>query len=134
VSQEYDKIAKIEQAIKKKYGEEAIKNPLSNWDPDKEKEYIEQIKEVSKNEKTKTKREKEYYNGFLMDKKLLTRDNNSVCPICNVYSFSVRDDVYFNKWECCFACYVQWVENREERWTHGWRPGVEDRNGKREGG
>ena len=134
MSTDYDKIAKIEQAIKKKYGEEAIKNPLSDWDPDKEKEYIEQIKEVSKIEKSKTKGEKEYYNGFLMDKKLLTRDNKTGCPVCGEYSFSVRDDVYFNKWDCCYRCFVKWVEGREQRWTGGWRPEVEVKDDKSESG
>ena len=28
-----DRIAAIEQAISKKYGEEAIQNPKSTWDP-----------------------------------------------------------------------------------------------------
>ena len=130
MSKDYDKIAQIEQAIRKKYGEEAIKNPLSDWDQDKEKEYIGQIKEVSKIEKSKTKSEKEYYNGFLIDKKLLTRDKKSSCPVCEEYSFSVRDDVYFNKWDCCYGCYIRWVEGREERWTHGWRPDLEDSDGK----
>jgi len=130
VSKDYDKIAEIEQAVKKKYGAATIQNPLSSWDQDKEKEYISQIKEVSKIEKSKSQGEKEYYNGFLMDKKLLTRDNRSGCPICGKYSFSVHDDVYFNKWECCHGCYIRWVEGREERWTQGWRPELRDEDGK----
>ena len=134
MTKDYDKIAKIEQAIKKKYGEEAIKNPLCDWDQDKEKEYIEQIKEVSKIEKSKTQSEKEDYNGFLMDKKLLTKDNKSVCPVCDEYSFSMRNEVYFNKWDCCYACYIQWVEGREGRWTRGWRPEVSESDDKRESG
>ena len=134
MSKDYDKIAEVEQAIKKKYGEEAIKNPLSDWNQDKEKEYINQIKEVSKNEKSKTPSEKEEYNGFLMDKKLLTRDNKSVCHVCDEYSFSVRDDVYFNKWDCCYGCYIRWVEGREDRWMEGWRPEVEVENDKSESG
>jgi hypothetical protein len=134
VSTDYDKIAKIEQAIKKKYGEEAIKNPLSDWGQDKEKEYIEQVKKVSQIEKSKTKSEKEEYNGFLIDKKLLTRDNKRACPVCAHYSFNVRDDVYFSKWDCCRECFIRWVEGREERWTQGWRPKIENEDGKRESG
>jgi len=134
MTKDYDKIAEIEQAIKKKYGSEAIQNPLSGWNPDKEKEYISQIQEASEIEKSKTQGEKEEYNGFLIDKKLLTRDNKSGCPVCGEYSFSVRDDVYFNKWDCCYGCYIRWVEGREERWTEGWRPEIEDENGKSEGG
>ena len=37
-------IAAIEKAISKKYGDEAIVNPKSLWDEDKEKDYIEQVK------------------------------------------------------------------------------------------
>jgi len=36
-----NKIAKIEQAIAKKYGEETIQNPAKYWDENKEKEYLE---------------------------------------------------------------------------------------------
>ena len=134
MTKDYDKIAKIEQEIKKKYGEEAVQNPLSSWDQNKEKEYLDQIKEVSQIEKSKTQGQKEEYNGFLMDKKLLTKDKKSVCPLCDEYSFSVRDDVYLNKWDCCFGCYIRWVEGREERWTQGWRPEVEGKDDKRESG
>ena len=42
-------IAAIEKAISKKYGDEAIVNPKSLWDEDKEKDYIEQVKKTTKN-------------------------------------------------------------------------------------
>jgi len=67
-----------------------------------------------------------------MDKKLLTKDNKAECPVCDDYSFSTRDDVYLNKWDCCYRCYVQWVEGREERWEQGWRPALEVSDDKRE--
>ena len=38
-------IAGLEKAIKQKYGEEAVQNPSSNWTPEKEKEYLQQLKE-----------------------------------------------------------------------------------------
>ena len=60
--------------------------------------------------------------GFLISKKLLNRDNNRICPICDIYSFEIRDDIYMNKFDCCFKCYIQWVIDREERWKTGWRP------------
>ncbi|MCW4031013.1 MAG: hypothetical protein NWE80_01470 [Candidatus Bathyarchaeota archaeon] len=126
---DYNKIAEIEQAIKKKYGENAIKNPLSSWTQEKEEEYVEQIKEISKKEKQTSNRDKERYNGFFVDKKLLTKDKNRECPVCHSYSFSIRDDTYLAKWDCCYGCYVQWVEDREERWATGWRPELEVENG-----
>ena len=133
MSEDYNKIAKLEQEIKKKYGADAIKNPLSSWDQSKEKEYIDQIKEVSSREKSQGSTEKEYYNGFLMDKKLFNRDNKTDCPVCGQYSFSVRNDVYLNKWDCCRGCFIRWVEGREERWKTGWRPEGEASDDQREG-
>ena len=35
---------------------------------------------------------------------------------------SVKDDVCLVKFDCCNNCYIQYVENREERWLKGWRP------------
>ena len=32
--------AKVEKAIAEKYGKEAVTNPKSHWDDDKEKEYL----------------------------------------------------------------------------------------------
>ena len=31
-------VAKVEQAIQKKYGKEAIQNPTANWEEEKEKD------------------------------------------------------------------------------------------------
>ena len=30
-----------------------------------------------------------------------------------------------NKFECCFKCFIQYVDGREERWEKGWRPDKE---------
>ena len=66
--------------------------------------------------------EKIELNGFLINKKLLNRDTNRVCCVCEGYSFDPRDGLYINKFSTCRICYIQWVENREERWKKGWRP------------
>jgi hypothetical protein len=123
VSADHNKIAKLEKAIKTKYGDEAVRNPLSNWDEGKEEEYIEQIKEVAAEEKERQHSEKEYYSGFFVDKKLLSKESNRICPVCNEYTFDLKDDVYLNKWESCHKCYIQWIEGRESRWKSGWKPG-----------
>ena len=116
-------VAKIEQAIAEKYGQETIQNPKSNWDPEKEKEYLEQIEKQAKKEiKIEQKSEKVLKDGFLINKKLINKKSNRQCPICSAYSFSKRDDLYMNKFECCFKCYIQYVQGREERWQSGWRP------------
>jgi ribosome modulation factor len=116
-------IAKIEQAIQKKYGKEAIQHPKANWDEEKEKEYLLQLKEfVDKQRQKKDKVEKVEKDGFLVSKKLLNKASTRTCPVCEIYSFSVKDDIYMNKYDCCFECYVQHVETREQRWLEGWRP------------
>ena len=35
---------KVEQAIANKYGKETVVNPKSQWDDEKEKEYLDQLK------------------------------------------------------------------------------------------
>ena len=119
-------IAALEKAIAKKYGKEAIINPKSNWTEEKEKEYLEQRTELIKREqKTNEKTEKLEKDGFFIPRHLINKTNKRDCPICETYSFNSRDDVYMNKYECCHDCYIQWVENREERWVKGWRPNSE---------
>jgi len=114
---------KVEQAIAEKYGIETVQNPKANWSPEKEKEYLEQLKKLSQKEnKTKEKTEKIEVDGFFINKKLINKKNKRKCEFCNTYSFNLKDDVYFNKFDCCYDCYVKWIEHREERWNSGWRP------------
>ena len=116
-------VVKVENAIAKKYGEETIQNPRGNWDEEKEKEYEEQLKKLAEKERiTEDRDEKIEVDGILMSRKLLNRETNRSCPVCNKYSFESKDDVYMNKFDCCFQCYIQHVEDREERWANGWRP------------
>ena len=121
-------IAKLEKAISQKYGEEATNNPKRFWDEEKEKKYITQLQEEQKKfAKLVESQDKVEQDGFLINKKLLIRDHNRTCPVCEKYSFHPRDDLYMNKFEACFGCYIQWIENREERWTTGWRPNHENK-------
>ena len=110
-------IARLEQAIAKKYGEEAIQNPKSTWTQEKEQNYLEEIKEIYKQElQNKTYDEKIEANGFFVSKKLLTNKEDRTCPACFVYSFEQKDDVYMNKYDCCYRCYLKFVAGKEERW------------------
>ena len=116
-------VIKIEKAIAEKYGAEAIQHPGKDWTPEKEQEYIEQLRLLNKkNRKLSEKTEKVEVHGVLISKKLLTKDSNRVCSTCETYSFNSKDDIYMNKYDCCFQCYIEWVEDREERWATGWRP------------
>jgi len=108
-----DRLIKVEKAIQEKYGDEAIQNPKANWDQEKEKEYLQQIKKIYKSQKPKEKIE---VDGVLMPKKLFRKESERSCPVCKIYSFDIRDDLYMAKFKCCFECYVQYVEGREDRW------------------
>ena len=124
MSKDYNKIAKIEKAMSKKYGRESVVNPKSGWDDEKEKQYLEDLKEFYAEERKETE-DKINEDGFLITRNLINKEINRVCPVCETYSFSGRDDLYMNKFECCYDCYIQWVEHREERWLKGWRPDKE---------
>jgi hypothetical protein len=118
-----NQIAALEKAIKEKYGAETIAHPRSDWDDEKEQDYLEQIKTLAKKKQTADEASNKVENGgFFVSKKLLNRETKRKCPVCDVYSFKITDDVYMNKFECCYNCYIQYVDNREERWKTGWRP------------
>ena len=111
---------KVEKAIAEKYGKEAVVNPKSQWDNDKEKQYLEELKSNYRHDKSES--EKEDLDGVLISKELLNRESKRSCPTCNTYSFKSVDDLYMTKFGCCNKCYIQWIEGREERWKSGWRP------------
>tara|TARA_R100000005_G_C4989005_1_gene196767 strand:+ start:464 stop:841 length:378 start_codon:yes stop_codon:yes gene_type:complete len=115
-------VVKLEKAILKKYGEEAIENPKKHWNDEKEKEYLSQLKEIYHESKKNIDEDQEEINGIFIPKKLLNRESDRSCPVCNRYSFKSNDDVYMSKFDCCEKCYIQWVEGREDRWKKGWRP------------
>lgn len=116
-------IAAIEKAIAKRYGEEAIKNPRSDWDEEKEKEYLQQMRELyARTTKNREREEKVDVNGIKVTKKLLNRESLKTCPVCGAFPKSVKDDVCLVKFDCCNNCYIQYVEGREDRWLQGWRP------------
>ena len=106
-------LIKVEKAIQEKYGDETIQNPKSTWNDEKEKEYLQQIKKIAKSERQKEKIE---VDGVLMPKKLFRKESKRTCPRCKVYSFSMRDDLYMAKFKCCWKCYIEHVEGREDRW------------------
>ena len=120
-------IAAVEKAIKEKYGEETIQNPASNWDEEKEKQYLQQMKELySKSTKNKEWQDKVDVNGIKVTKKLLNRESLKCCPVCGSFPKKSMDDVCLTKFDCCYKCYIQYVEGREERWLTGWRPNNEN--------
>ena len=123
MKKELNDIAAVEKAISSKYGEDTITNPKSTWDENKEKEYIQQLKELEKkNNYTAKNAPKVELNGFLLSEKLINKRSERTCPVCDTYSFDKKDDLYMNRFECCLKCYINFVEGREKRWSSGWRP------------
>ena len=64
---------KVEKAIAEKYGQEAIVNPKSQWDDDKEKEYLAELKSNYRHDQAET--EKVDLDGVLISKELLNRES-----------------------------------------------------------
>jgi hypothetical protein len=104
---DYNTIAAVEKAIAKKYGANTVKDFRSDWDEVYEKEYLLQLKDRNLKENRKNNKQKK---------------ENRTCPVCKTYSFSARDDLYMNRFKCCYLCYVDFVERREEEWAAGKRP------------
>ena len=125
-----DQIAAIEKAIKEKYGDDAIANPKAFWDENKEKEYLQQMREFyAKTSKNSEWEDKIDVNGIKVSKKLLNKEPRKNCPICGAFPKKSMDDVCLVKFGCCNKCYIQYVEDREERWQKGWRPDLnKDKN------
>ena len=49
----------------------------------------------------------------------------SFCPICGIPMKGRQSTIAFYDHGCCDVCFIQWVEDREERWSTGWRPSPE---------
>ena len=131
---ELNTLAKIEKAIIQKYGKSALYNPSEGWTPEKEKKYLEEIKRVSKQERNNSDESIEKYeiNGILVENGLIIKDKiERTCPVCKAYSFDSKDDIYMKRFDCCQACYYEFVDGREERWLSGWRPDEERINGRK---
>ena len=106
---------KVEKAIAEKYGEETVQHPKSEWTNEKEKQYLDDLKKIY-NDGGVLDSEQEEVNGVFISKKLLTKESNRTCLVCNTYSFRSNDDVYMSKFGCCETCYIKWIEHRENRW------------------
>jgi len=116
-------IAALEKAIKEKYGVIAIQNPAKTWNEEKEKLYLEQLKDfVEKQRRYEREAEPENVNGVLITKKLLNKERKINCPVCRTLVKKINDDIYLLKYDCCERCYINYVEDREDRWLKGWRP------------
>ena len=93
-------LLQTEKAIIEKYGEAAVKDPRQYWSTDKEKNYLQELKD--------------FYKDSFRDEKLLIEDKkNNSCNICNKYCFDKNDGIYLIKFRCCFKCYIEKIEGRK---------------------
>ncbi len=122
MKKDYDQIAAVEKAIAEKYGKDAAQDIRGEWGDEKEKEYLNQIKNISKNKRTQKKTTTEIAENTFISEKVSRRKDERQCPVCKTYSFSMKDDLYMNRFSCCYECYIDFVRDREDRWKDGWRP------------
>ena len=98
MKKDLNQIAAIEIAIKKKYGAEAIANPLGSWTPEKEKEYLEQLQDLACQEDDEAAEDEfEDLNGVLIHKKLVNRRKENHCDTCKSKIVNLDDDVSYTK-------------------------------------
>ena len=101
----------------------AQRKPAKHGDEEKEKEYLVQLKDfVAKQRKSEAEVEPENVNGVLITRKLFNKGSKLSCPVCTKKIKTDNDDVCVLKYDCCYSCYIEYVERREERWLSGWRP------------
>jgi|TARA_B100000085_G_scaffold268741_1_gene279441 hypothetical protein len=124
MKKDYNYIAAVEKAIAEKYGKDAVQDFRSMWNPDKEKAYLSDLKEKYKEQKTPKNKTFEV-SGIEIKSKSIGAKKERTCPVCKTYSFSGRDDLYMNRFDCCYECYVDFVAHEEQRWADGWRPDSE---------
>mgnify|MGYP001171661850 FL=1 len=121
---DYNYIAAVEKSVSEKYGKEAVQDFRSLWHEEKEKQYLQQLKSKRKRDNNRRKiKHNIVSDDVVIRKRRHKKRNNRTCPVCKTYSFSVGDDLYMNRFDCCQRCYIEYVEFREERWlVDGWRP------------
>ena len=116
-------IAAVEKAISERYGKDTVQDFRNTWEEDKEKEYLDQLKDLRVKRDRREKNHQELVVGDVKIKKRPTdQKTDRTCPVCKTYSFSRRDDLYMNRFKCCHDCYIDFVVGREQAWKSGERP------------
>ena len=116
-------LAAVEKAITEKYGKDTVQDFRNQWQEDKEKDYLKQLKRLTKKNDNLSSTKEEFVVGDIkITKRRSKQKQDRTCPVCKTYSFSRRDDLYMNRFDCCYECYVDFVQYREEAWENGDRP------------
>ena len=53
------------------------------------------------------------------------------CPICDQPMKGTKSTACYYDWGTCFFCFIEFIEDREQRWKDGWRPSPEEIQAKR---
>ena len=98
-----NEIAKIEKAISEKYGKEAIINPKSKWDDEKEAQFSKDIKK--------------FYNKIYKNKDYKKRSLENIHPPCSMcgkdfYFMNLNDEIKYYKYGVCSNCYIEHLQGR----------------------
>ena len=121
---DWDYIAAVEKAVAEKYGKDSVQDFRSEWENLKEEKYLKQVTDARIEKQKRNASHTTVERGDIVIKRRTNKiKTERSCPVCKTYSFSRRDDLYMNRFQCCEKCFVEYVEYREERWTSGWRPG-----------
>jgi len=116
-------LAAVEKAIAEKYGKDTVQDFRNEWAEAKEKEYLNQLKDMRvKRDKFSATLEETIVGDVKIVKRRTKQKDERTCPVCKTYSFSRKDDLYMNRFKCCYDCYVDFIEYREEAWNNGERP------------
>ena len=97
MKKDYDHIAAVEKAIAEKYGKDAAQDIRADWGDEKEKEYLNQIKNLNNNKHHQAKLTTEIAENTFISEKVNRRKDERQCPVCKTYSFSMKDDLYMNR-------------------------------------
>lgn len=116
-------IAAVEKAITEKYGKDTVQDFRHEWEEQKEKDYLNQLKEMRiKRDKYSTKKDEAIVGDVKITKRRDHQKDDRTCPVCKTYSFSRKDDLYMNRFKSCYLCYLDFVIGREKTWKSGERP------------
>jgi hypothetical protein len=109
-------IAAVEKAITEKYGKDTVQDFRNEWKEEKEKEYLNQLKEMRvKRDKHSTNKEAVTVGDVKITKRRDRQKQDRTCPVCKTY-------LYMNRFKCCHDCYIDFVFGREQAWKDGNRP------------
>ena len=95
-------LAAVEKAIAEKYGKDTVQDFRNEWAEAKEKEYLNQLKDMRvKRDKFSATLEETIVGDVKIVKRRTKQKDERTCPVCKTYSFSRKDDLYMNRFKCC---------------------------------